>query len=148
MQRHEVPTHLNIEDKAFAGLTMRQLMVAIIDLALAYAAMSEVPLPPPMRLGLGAAVLLWTAPFTLWQPAGRSLEDWAFVLLRYVSVPRIVVWRVRAPRLAESGGAGRFEIADHAAEDRGRHGHDVVERHRAHRRVRSQGRRTLRWTAP
>jgi hypothetical protein len=30
MQRHEVPTHLNVEDKAFAGLTMRQLMVAVI----------------------------------------------------------------------------------------------------------------------
>ena len=110
MQRHEVPTHLNIEDKAFAGLTMRQLMVAIIGLALAYAAMSEVPLPLPMRLGLGAAVLLWTAAFTLWQPAGRSLEDWAFVLLRYVSVPRVVVWRVRTPRLAESDESGRFEI--------------------------------------
>jgi len=110
VQRHEVPTHLNIEDKAFAGLTMRQLMVAIIGLALAYAAMSEVPLPLPMRLGLGAAVLLWTAAFTLWQPAGRSLEDWAFVLLRYVSVPRVVVWRVRTPRLAESDESGRFEI--------------------------------------
>lgn len=110
MQRHEVPTHLNIEDKAFAGLTMRQLMVAIIGLALAYAAMSEAPLPLPMRLGLGAVVLLWTAAFTLWQPAGRSLEDWAFVLLRYASVPRVVVWRVRTPRLAESADAGRFEI--------------------------------------
>ena len=110
MQRHEVPTHLNIEDKAFAGLTMRQLMVAIIGLALAYAAMSEAPLPLPVRLGLGAAVLLWTAAFTLWRPAGRSLEDWAFVLLRYVSLPRVVVWRVRAPRLAEADGAGRFEI--------------------------------------
>lgn len=110
MQRHEVPTHLNIEDKAFAGLTMRQLMVAIIGLALAYAAISEAPLPLPMRLGLGALVLLWTAAFTLWQPAGRSLEDWAFVLLRYVSVPRVVVWRVRTPRLPESDDAGRFEI--------------------------------------
>ena len=110
MQRHEVPTHLNIEDKAFAGLTMRQLMVAIIGLALAYAAMSEVPLPLPVRLAVGAAVLLWTAAFTLWQPAGRSLEDWAFVLLRYVSVPRVVVWRVGTPRLAERVDAGRFEI--------------------------------------
>ena len=110
MQRHEVPTHLNIDDKAFAGLTMRQLMVAIIGLALAYAAMSEVPLPLPVRLGLGAAVLLWTAAFTLWQPAGRSLEDWAFVLLRYVSVPRVVVWRVRRPRLAETDDSARFEI--------------------------------------
>lgn len=110
MQRHEVPTHLNIEDKAFAGLTMRQLMVAIIGLALAYAAMSEAPLPLPVRLGIGAAVLLWTAAVTLWQPAGRSLEDWAFVLLRYVSVPRVVVWRVRSPRLAECDESGRFEI--------------------------------------
>ncbi|MEZ4479898.1 MAG: PrgI family protein [Dehalococcoidia bacterium] len=121
MQRHEVPTHLNIEDKAFAGLTMRQLMVAIIGLALAYAAMSEVPLPLPVRLGMGATVLLWTAAFTLWRPAGRSLEDWAFVLLRYVSVPRVVVWRVRAPRLAEGADAGRFEIVlpDEAVGERG-----------------------------
>ena len=120
MHRHEVPTHLNIDDKAFAGLTMRQLMVAIIGLALAYAAMSEVPVPLPVRLGMGAAVLLWTAAFTLWQPAGRSLEDWAFVLLRYVSVPRVVVWRVRAPRLAESGDASRFEIVlpDEAVSER------------------------------
>jgi hypothetical protein len=51
---------------------MRQLMVAIIGLALAYAAMSEAPLPLPVRLGLGAAVLLWTAAFTLWQP-GRAV---------------------------------------------------------------------------
>lgn len=110
MQRHEVPTHLNIEDRAFAGLTMRQLMVAIIGLALAYAAMSEASLPLPVRLGIGAVVLLWTAAFTLWQPAGRSLEDWAFVLLRYLSVPRVVVWRVRTPRVAERGDAGRFEV--------------------------------------
>ena len=122
MQRHEVPTHLNIEDKAFAGLTMRQLMVAIIGLALAYAAMSEVPLPMPVRLGMGAVVLLWTAAFTLWQPAGRSLEDWSFVLLRYVSVPRVVVWRVRTARLAESDDSGRFEIVLPSQADSGRRG--------------------------
>jgi hypothetical protein len=61
VQRHEVPTHLNIEDKAFAGLTMRRLMVAIIGLALAYSAMSEAPLPLAVRLAAGAPVLLMTA---------------------------------------------------------------------------------------
>lgn len=86
MQRHEVPTHLNIEDKAFAGLTMRQLMVAIIGLALAYSAMSEAPLPLAIRLAAGATVLLVTAAISLWQPAGRSLEDWAFVLSACVSI--------------------------------------------------------------
>lgn len=110
MQRHEVPTHLNIEDKAFAGLTMRQLMVAIIGLGLAYAAMSEAPLPLPFRLGAGAAVLAVTAIVSFWQPAGRSVEDWSFVLLRYVSTPRIVVWRVRTSPDAQTPEEARFEV--------------------------------------
>lgn len=111
VQRHEVPTHLNIEDKAFAGLTMRQLMVAIIGLALAYSAMSEAPLPLAVRLGAGATVLLVTAAISFWQPAGRSLEDWAFVLLRYISIPRIVVWRVRTSRDGlPTADEARFEV--------------------------------------
>ena len=110
MQRHEVPTHLNIEDKAFAGLTMRQLMVAIIGLALAYSAMSEAPLPLAVRLAAGATVLLMTAAISFWQSAGRSLEDWAFVLLRYVSIPRIVVWRVRTSREPATAEEARFEV--------------------------------------
>ncbi len=110
MQRHEVPTHLNIEDKAFAGLTMRQLMVAIIGLALAYAAMSEAPFPLAIRLAAGGAILLATAAVLLWRPAGRPLEDWAFVLLQYVSVPRIVVWRVRTSREEALPDETRFEV--------------------------------------
>ena len=110
MQRHEVPTHLNLEDKAFAGLTMRQLMVAIIGLALAYSALSEAPLPLAVRLATGAMVLLMTAAISLWQPAGRSLEDWAFILLRYVSIPRVVVWRVRTSREAATPDEARFEV--------------------------------------
>jgi hypothetical protein len=110
VQRHEVPTHLNIEDKAFAGLTMRQLMVAIIGLALAYAAMSEAPFPLAIRLAAGGAILLATAAVLLWRPAGRPLEDWAFVLLQYASVPRIVVWRVRTSREEAIPDETRFEV--------------------------------------
>jgi hypothetical protein len=110
VQRHEVPTHLNIEDKAFAGLTMRQLMVAIIGLALAYAVMSEAPFPLAVRLAAGGVVLLTTAAVSLWRPAGRPLEDWAFVLLQYLSVPRIVVWRVRTSREETLPEEGRFEV--------------------------------------
>lgn len=117
MQRHEVPTHLNIEDKAFAGLTMRQLMVAIIGLALAYSAMSEMPLPLAIRLGSGGFVLLVTAAVSFWQPAGRSIEDWTFVLLRYVSMPRIVVWRVRTAQEAGVRDEARFEVLVPAREE-------------------------------
>ena len=90
VQRHEVPTHLNIEDNAFAGLTMRQLMVAIIGLALAYSAMSEAPLPLVVRLAARATVLLMTAAIALWQPADRSLE----------AVPPMVICRSAVTRRA------------------------------------------------
>jgi hypothetical protein len=36
MNGNEIPTHLNVEDKAFAGLTMRQLMTAAVGLGPAY----------------------------------------------------------------------------------------------------------------
>jgi hypothetical protein len=101
MDRHEIPTHLNVEDKAFAGLTMRQLMTVAIGLALAYGAASEPPVPITLRLVIASAVLAATALLTLWRPGDRPLEDWAFVLLRYWSLPRVAVWR---PRRANDSG--------------------------------------------
>jgi len=95
MERHEIPTHLNVEDKAFAGLTMRQLMTAAVGLGVAYGAASEPPFPLPLRLIAAGLVLAAVALFALWRPGGRPLEDWAFVLLRYWAVPRIAVWRPR-----------------------------------------------------
>ncbi len=95
MDRHEIPTHLSVEDKAFAGLTMRQLMTAAVGLGLAYGAVSEPPIPLPLRLIAAGLVLAAVALFALWRPAGRPLEDWAFVLLRYWAVPRVAVWRPR-----------------------------------------------------
>jgi len=85
-------------------------MVAIIGLALAYSAMSEALPPLAVRLAVAATVLLRTAAVSLWQPAGRSLEDWAFVLLRYVSIPRVVVWRVRKSREVATAEQARFGV--------------------------------------
>lgn len=95
MNRHEIPTHLNVEDKAFAGLTMRQLMTAAVGLGLAYGVASELPLPMAMRLAFAGVVLVAVAVMAVWRPAGRPMEDWAFVLLRYWSIPRVAVWRPR-----------------------------------------------------
>ena len=50
MERHEIPTHLEVADRAFLGLTMRQLLSAAIGLALAYGALSDLPLPFALRL--------------------------------------------------------------------------------------------------
>jgi hypothetical protein len=95
MNRHEIPTHLNVEDKAFAGLTMRQLMTAAVGLGLAYGVASELPLPMPVRLAAAGVVMIAVAVMAVWRPTGRPMEDWAFVLLRYWAVPRVAVWRPR-----------------------------------------------------
>lgn len=95
MNRHEIPTHLNVEDKAFAGLTMRQLMTVAVGLGLAYGAASELPLPMPVQAAVAVSVLVAVAVAALWRPAGRPMEDWAFVLLRYWAIPRVAVWRTR-----------------------------------------------------
>jgi len=96
-QRHEIPTHLAVADRAFGGLTMRQLLSGAIGLALAYGAASDLPLVLPARFGVAAVVLIGTALLVLWRPAGRPLEDWVFVLLRYLATPRVAVWRPREP---------------------------------------------------
>ncbi len=95
MNRHEIPTHLAVEDKAFAGLTMRQLMTLAIGLGLAYGASNQLPFPMPLQFAIAASVLAGVAVVALWRPGGRPMEDWAFVLLRYWAIPRAAVWRVR-----------------------------------------------------
>jgi hypothetical protein len=110
MQRHEIPTHLSVADKAFAGLTMRQLLTVAAGLTLAYSA-ATAPWAPVFRYGAAAVVVAGTALLALWRPAGRPLEEWAFVLLRYWAVPRITVWipRDRASE-AEQSTRTRYEV--------------------------------------
>ena len=93
MQRHEIPTHLEVADRAFLGLTMGQLLTLAAGLALAYGAASGAPGPFAARVAAAAVVLVITAALALLRPAGRPAEQWAFVLLRYWSVRRVSVWR-------------------------------------------------------
>lgn len=108
MDRHEIPTHLNVADRALLGLTMRQLLSAAVGLALAYGALSDLPLPFALRLPVAGAVVLATVILVLWRPAGRAAEEWAFVLLRFWATPRIAVWRPRAE--PSSSGRPSFEV--------------------------------------
>jgi len=101
VERHEIPTHLTVADRAFLGLTMRQLLAAAIGLALAYGALSDLPVPFAVRVPLAVVTVIATAVLVLWRPGGRAAEEWAFVLLRYGTSPRIAVWRPRASVVAQ-----------------------------------------------
>jgi len=93
MERHEIPTHLEVADRAFLGLTIRQLLAVAVGLALAYGAINDLPLPLGLRIAGALLVVIATAVLVLWRPVGRPAEEWAFVLLRYWAASRIAVWR-------------------------------------------------------
>ena len=96
--RHEIPTHLNVEDKAFFGLSVRQVLFLVSGLAGSYAIWSQWPeWPVALRLALAAANFLFSAAFALIRPGRRGLEEWAFVALHYFAIPKASVWQAREP---------------------------------------------------
>ena len=94
MQRHEIPTHLNVEDKAFYGLSVRQVTYLTTGAASGYALWTQWhALPELLRLTPPLASFLLAAAVALIRPLGRPLEQWAFVALHYVAAPKRCVWR-------------------------------------------------------
>jgi hypothetical protein len=97
MLRHEIPTHLHVQDKVLFGLTARQTVHLLVGLAASAAlwthlsAATGVPLSAragAAALCLGAALLV-----ALVRPYGRGVEEWAVVALRYATTPRCAVWQ-------------------------------------------------------
>jgi hypothetical protein len=99
-RRHEIPTHLNVEDRAFYGLSARQIMYLTVGATLSYGLWNQTSeLLFAARIALAALCLAIATTLALVRPGGRGLEEWAFVALRYVSVPRSSVWRPCEPDL-------------------------------------------------
>jgi hypothetical protein len=96
--RHEIPTHLNVEDRAVYGLSVRQLTYLIAGSSGGYAIWSSWPdLPDELRGAAAAAALVLAAAVAFVRPGARGLEEWAFAALHYVATPKRAVWRTREP---------------------------------------------------
>jgi hypothetical protein len=96
--RRQVPTHLDVEDRPFAGLTVRQTLCLVAGCAWGYAAWSGWPwLPAPLRLGLTVACVALTVALVAVRPGGRGLAGWGAVVLRHALTPRVAVWRPVSP---------------------------------------------------
>ena len=94
--RHEVPTHLGVEDRVFAGLSMRQVLLVVSGLSAAYGLWSQWPdLPSGMRMLLAGACATVALAIALCRPAGRGLEEWALLALRHAVAPKALLWRPR-----------------------------------------------------
>ncbi len=90
---HEVPNHLNVQDTLFLGLSARQVATLMAFASTAYGMWDQLPMLPLVGRGsLAALVLLAGVAFTLIQPAGRPLDDWAFAVFAYVVTPKRLRW--------------------------------------------------------
>ena len=110
---HEIPTHLDVEDKAFFGLKLRQAMYLMSGLASSYGVLTgDWPPAPTLRLVLAVFGFLGAAALALIQPLGRGLDEWAVVTLRYCALPHRYFWRPTTQNhLVEKGTPDWAELA-------------------------------------
>lgn len=121
--RHEIPTHLDVEDRAFYGLTIRQVMELTVGAAGGYSLWNQWPdLLIPIRATLVAGPLVLALTFALLRPAGRPLDEWIFIALHHLALPKRTVWRVRELDSADwhSGGIDWEELKPELAWQEGR----------------------------
>jgi hypothetical protein len=110
MQRHEIPTHLDVEDKLFAGLSARQLLILILGIGLGYSVWQRGHhlLPLPLAAILAALPVLASFALATLRPDDRPLEQWLLAFLRYHGLPRVC--------LLDRAGDGEREVDLSAAE--------------------------------
>jgi hypothetical protein len=100
--QHEIPTHLNVEDKVLLGLTVRQLLYLMVGCSLGYGCWGQTSaLAVGLRVALAAGCVLLAALFALVRPLDRSLEEWVVAAVCYLAAARTATWQPPAARAAD-----------------------------------------------
>jgi hypothetical protein len=102
LKHHEVPTHLNVEDKVLFGLTVRQFLYMLVGSSAAYTLWDQfATLGLPLRVAAAAVCVTLTLAFALLRPADRPLEEWLAAALVYLATPRRAIWQPAEPAVAD-----------------------------------------------
>ena len=88
MREHEVPTHVQAEDKVLLWLTFPQVVSLIAVAAVGYGVFNYTPGPTGLRMGLAAVVAVIGAVAAVGQIGGRRLPLVVADLLKYWLGPR------------------------------------------------------------
>ncbi len=110
MQRHEIPTHLEVEDRILGPLTTRDALYLLVGAAAIYWLGTEPTLVPWARMGLSSAIGLACLAFALVRVQGRPLESWLFSGLTYVASPRVAVWHPATPQTPSEASASGWQL--------------------------------------
>jgi hypothetical protein len=99
IRHHEVPTHLNVEDRVLFGLTARQFLYVLVGSSASYALWDQTLwLADALRVASVAASVAATLAFALVRPADRPLEELLAAALLYAATPRRATWQPAEPR--------------------------------------------------
>lgn len=102
MKQHELPTHLNVEDKVLCGLTVRQFLYLLVGSSMSYTLWEQSSgTLEALRIGVVGACVCTTLVFAWVQPAGRVLEEWLLAAALYTLSPKRTTWRPREPDPAD-----------------------------------------------
>ena len=122
--RHEIPTHLGVEDKLLFGLTVRQLLIIGFGLTIGFSLWQR--FGPPTVANPHASI--WQAPLPLrvlfavvpvalavfvshYTRGGRTVEGWLFAILRYTFLPKRYTVKIPETRLVRAKDLAREETA-------------------------------------
>jgi PrgI family protein len=89
---HDVPTHLEVTDKLVFGLTAGQTLFCACGIFVGYSLWKRLlvlGMPLAGALALAVVTAMFLISLTLIRPEDRSLDQWCFVLLRYLLQPKV-----------------------------------------------------------
>ena len=92
--RHEIPTHLAVDDQLLMGLTAGQVLVVLTGWTVLLVLWQRTDgLPTTVRVvGIGCLAVAVVVLAAL-RPQGRGLAAWSLLLLRYWALPKVSIWR-------------------------------------------------------
>jgi PrgI family protein len=97
---HDVPTHLEVSDKLVFGLTAGQTLFCAAGVFVGYSLWRRLQLFGLPLLGsvpLATLASLVLISLTLIRPEERSLDQWSFILLRYLFQPKVCLLAREGP---------------------------------------------------
>jgi hypothetical protein len=101
-RHHEVPTHLNVEDKVLFGLTVRQFLYVLVGSSATYTLWEQLAgLGDLVRIAIAVLCIAFTLAFALLRPADRPLEEWLAAALAYTLSARCSSWQPLEPEVRE-----------------------------------------------
>src|SRR5579859_5925156 len=95
MTRHEIPTHLEVEDHLLGPLTTKDAMYLLVGAAAVYGVWTSAALPIALRSLLAGGAAAAAILFALVKLGGRPMDAWLCSGLAFTATAKRALWRPR-----------------------------------------------------